>query len=68
MARGTNVIRETSFVMAIEAKKGRATRIRHSFRMEAASDSSLAEMFLNRPHSAMPATVAIRQNRMQSIG
>ncbi len=67
-ARGTKVISETSLVIAIDAKKGRATSARQILRAEPVFPTIHDAAALNTPHSDIPATDAMRQNRMQSIG
>ena len=67
MVNGTNVIRATSLVMNIELKNGSSTRIRHSIlrlRLPARRRAATAP---KRWHSLMPATTAMKQNRMQSM-
>ena len=67
MVKGTKVIRATSLVMNIEQKNGRSTRIRQSILRLRLPASRRAATAPKRWHSLMPATTAMKQNRMQSM-
>ena len=67
MVNGTKVISATSLVMNMEQKNGRRTRIRQRdlrLRLPARRRAATAP---KRWHSLMPATTAMKQNRMQSM-
>ena len=67
MVNGTKVISATSLVMNIEQKKGRSTRTRQSVLRACLPARILPATVPNRLQSLMPATTAMKQNRMHSM-
>ena len=63
MVKGTKVIKATSLVMSMEAKKGSRTKIRLKSPIRLRPVRSLWQNTAKTLHSCSPATTAIRQNK-----